>query len=163
MLFNNDKLGIKVRRRLSPYDIRKNLNNANRTQNNRRRSLSPGQRILNNSNNPINLSKVTKKTLPKLTTKKKEYLIPKNAYCLIDENGVLTTEHFITKEDLKATFLFFDSPKKLPVFVLDKEDFKNSLYHWAGFDDINFLEHPDFSKRFHLSGNKKTAIRKLFT
>ena len=64
---------------------------------------------------------------------------------------------------VKATFLFFDSPKKLPVFVLDKEDFKNSLYHWAGFDDINFLEHPDFSKRFHLSGNKKTAIRKLFT
>jgi len=70
---------------------------------------------------------------------------------------------FITKEDLKATFLFFDSPQKLPVFVLDKEDFKSSLYHWAGFDDINFLDHPTFSKRFHLSGNNEAAIRKLFT
>ena len=70
---------------------------------------------------------------------------------------------FITKEDLKATFLLFDSPKPMPVFVLDKEDFKNTLYHWAGFDDINFSQHPDFSKRFHLSGNDRKAIQKLFT
>ncbi|MDC1217244.1 SulP family inorganic anion transporter, partial [Flavobacteriaceae bacterium] len=69
---------------------------------------------------------------------------------------------FITKEDLKATFLLFKSPEKLPVFVLDKEDFKTTLYQWAGFDDINFKKHPDFSKRFHLSGNDKESIRKLF-
>ena len=70
---------------------------------------------------------------------------------------------FITKEDLKATFLLFNAPTKLPVFVLDKEDFKTTLYQWAGFDDINFKEYPDFSKRFHLSGNDSKAIRKLFT
>ena len=69
---------------------------------------------------------------------------------------------FITKEDLKATFLLFKSPEKLPVFVLDKEDFKTTLYQWAGFDDINFKKHPDFSKRFHLSGNDRESIRKLF-
>jgi hypothetical protein len=69
---------------------------------------------------------------------------------------------FITKEDLKATFLLFKSPTTLPVFVLDKEDFKSTLYQWAGFDDINFKKHPDFSKRFHLSGNDRTAIRALF-
>lgn len=69
---------------------------------------------------------------------------------------------FITKEDLKATFLLFKSPKNLPVFVLDKEDFKTTLYQWAGFDDINFKKHPDFSKRFHLSGNDRKAIIKFF-
>ena len=69
---------------------------------------------------------------------------------------------FITKEDLKGTFLLFKSPIPLPNFVLDKEDFKTALYHWAGFDDINFTKHPDFSKRFHLSGNNKKAIRTLF-
>jgi hypothetical protein len=70
---------------------------------------------------------------------------------------------FITKEDLKATFLFFKVNQPLPVFVLDKEDLKTTLYQWAGFDDINFTKYPDFSKRFHLSGNDSKAIRKLFT
>ena len=70
---------------------------------------------------------------------------------------------FITKEDLKATFLLFKSEKKLPVFVLDKEDLRTTLYHWAGFNDINFDQYPDFSRRFHLSGPESNAIRKLFT
>jgi carbonic anhydrase len=69
---------------------------------------------------------------------------------------------FITKEDLKGTFLLFKSPVALPVFVLDKEDFKTALYQWAGFNDINFKKHPDFSKRFHLSGNDHVEIKALF-
>ena len=70
---------------------------------------------------------------------------------------------FITKEDLKATFLLFKSPVQLPVFVLDKEDLRTTLYQLAGLDDINFDKYPDFSKRFHLSGNDRAAIRKVFT
>ena len=70
---------------------------------------------------------------------------------------------FITKEDLKATFLLFKTPIKLPIFVLDKEDLRTTLYNWAGFDDINFTKHSDFSKLFHLSGTDTRAIRKLFT
>ena len=70
---------------------------------------------------------------------------------------------FITKEDLKATFLLFKSPVQLPVFVLDKEDLRTTLYQLAGLDDINFDKYPDFSKRFHLSGNDRPAIRKVFT
>ena len=70
---------------------------------------------------------------------------------------------FITKEDLKATFLLFKTPFKLPIFVLDKEDLKTTLYSWAGFDDINFSKYPDFSNLFHLSGNDTKAIRKLFS
>ena len=70
---------------------------------------------------------------------------------------------FITKEDLKASFLLFDSPVDLPVFVLDKEDFKSNLYHWADFNDVNFSNHPDFSRRFHLSGDDQKALHKLFS
>lgn len=70
---------------------------------------------------------------------------------------------FITKEDLKATFLLFKSPVQLPVFVLDEEDLRTTLYQLAGLDDINFDKYPDFSKRFHLSGNDRAAIRKVFT
>lgn len=85
---------------------------------------------------------------------------PDHTYTLLDlsfSEGV-----FIAKEDLKATFLLFKSPKPLPIFVLDKEDFKTAMYHWAGFDDINFKDYPDFSRRFHLSGHNKKAIRKVF-
>ena len=32
-----------------------------------------------------------------------------------------------------------------------------------GFKDINFQDHPDFSKRFHLTGQDEHAIRGLFT
>ncbi|MDG1763220.1 MAG: SulP family inorganic anion transporter [Flavobacteriaceae bacterium] len=70
---------------------------------------------------------------------------------------------FITKEDLKATFLLFKPTINVPVFVLDKEDLKTTLYSWAGFDDINFSKFPDFSRLFHLSGSDIKAIRKLFT
>ena len=70
---------------------------------------------------------------------------------------------FITKEDLKASFLLFKSPINLPVFVLDKEDLRTTLYNLAGFDDVNFEKYPDFSKRFHLSGNDNKAIRKIFS
>ena len=64
--------------------------------------------------------------------------------------------------DLKK-IIVSDKDKSLPVFVLDKEDIRTALYHWAGFSDINFKKHPDFSKRFYLSGNDNSAIRNLFT
>ncbi len=70
---------------------------------------------------------------------------------------------FITKADVRATFLLFKSPTSLPVFVLDREDIITSIYNWAGFSDINFKDSPDFSRRFHLSGNDDNAIRKLFS
>ena len=113
------------------------------------------------NNNPRGLtqflffdSKVINYELNKLLNKK-------NGFSVFDLS--FSEGAFITKEDLKATFLLFKSPIKLPVFVLDKEDIRTTLYHWAGFSDINFKKHPDFSKRFYLSGNDNSAIRNLFT
>lgn len=99
-------------------------------------------------------SKVINYSVNKVQNKKSSFLVFDLAY----SEGA-----FITKEDLKATFLLFESPIKLPVFVLDKEDLRTTIYQWVGFNDINFDNNPDFSRRFYLSGNDKKAIRKVFT
>ena len=70
---------------------------------------------------------------------------------------------FIAKEDLKSTFLQIRAPYKMPVFVLDKENLMSSFYGLSGLQDIDFKEHPDFSKRFFLSGEDKKGIRSFFT
>ena len=70
---------------------------------------------------------------------------------------------FIAKEDLKSTFLQIRAPYKMPVFVLDKENLMSSFYGLSGLQDIDFKEHPDFSKRFFLSGEDKKSIRSFFT
>ena len=70
---------------------------------------------------------------------------------------------FIAREDLKSTFLQIRAPYKMPVFVLDKENLMSSFYGLSGLQDIDFKEHPDFSKRFFLSGEDKKSIRSFFT
>jgi MFS superfamily sulfate permease-like transporter len=70
---------------------------------------------------------------------------------------------FIAKEDLRSTFLQLNVTKKMPVFVLDKENFMSSLFQLSGLKDIDFKKHPDFSKRFYLSGEKEKSIRDFFT
>ena len=70
---------------------------------------------------------------------------------------------FITKEDLKATFLLIKSPIKLPVFVIVKENLRHSIYQLAGLNDIDFKKHPDFSNNFFVNGEDRKAIYSLFT
>ena len=70
---------------------------------------------------------------------------------------------FIAKEDLKSTFLQIKAPYQMPVFILDKENLMSSIYGLSGLQDIDFKKHPDFSKRFFLSGEDKKAIRSFFT
>jgi len=71
---------------------------------------------------------------------------------------------FITKEDIKATFLYIKTTRALPSFILDREDFYANLYAWLGDEkDIDFEEFPDFSRHFHLSGKNRSEIQRLFT
>ncbi len=70
---------------------------------------------------------------------------------------------FIAKEDLEATFLKIKAPKKLPVFVLDKENLISVFYSFSRSKDINFKQHPVFSSRFFLYGEDRRAIRALFS
>ncbi|MEC7172941.1 MAG: SulP family inorganic anion transporter [Bacteroidota bacterium] len=70
---------------------------------------------------------------------------------------------FIAKEDLRSTFLQIKVPEKIPVFALDKENFMTNILQLSGLKDIDFKNHPDFSKRFYLRGEDEKAIRTFFT
>jgi carbonic anhydrase len=70
---------------------------------------------------------------------------------------------FIAKEDLRSTFLQIKVHQKMPVFTLDKENFMTAILQLSGLQDIDFKKHPDFSKRFYLSGEDVKSIRSFFT
>ncbi len=70
---------------------------------------------------------------------------------------------FIAREVVKSTVLYIDVPGALPVFTLDKEGLLGMLYGLAGFRDLDLESHPDFNRRFHLSGEDPAAIERLFS
>lgn len=70
---------------------------------------------------------------------------------------------FIAKEDLRSTFLQIKVHQKMPVFTLDKENFMTAILQLSGLQDVDFKKHPDFSKRFYLSGEDVKSIRSFFT
>ena len=51
----------------------------------------------------------------------------------------------------------------MPVFTLDKENFMTAILQLSGLQDVDFKKHPDFSKRFYLSGEDVKSIRSFFT
>jgi hypothetical protein len=67
---------------------------------------------------------------------------------------------FIAKEDLKSSFLMIKLDEQVPQFILDKEHLLASLYEPLGYKDIDFIDAPDFSRRFFLSGKNRSEIRK---
>lgn len=70
---------------------------------------------------------------------------------------------FIAKEELRSTFLQIKFPNKMPVFALDKENFMTGILQLSGLQDIDFKNHPDFSKRYYLRGENIKEIRAFFT
>ncbi len=70
---------------------------------------------------------------------------------------------FIAKEVIKATVMYIPLSFNIPVFTLDKEGLLGLLYNLSGFDDIDIPNHPDFNKRFRLSGEDQPAISGLFS
>ncbi len=70
---------------------------------------------------------------------------------------------FITREELKSSFLIISLNDIIPQFVLDKEYLLTNLHEALGYKHINFKKYPDFSKRFFLSGNNRKEIKEWFT
>jgi hypothetical protein len=89
----------------------------------------------------------------KLQSKNKQYTI----YDLEFTEG-----EFIAREVVKTTIMFIDLKKELPVFTLDKEGLLERFYKLAGFNDIEIANHPDFNKRFYLSGENEQKIKESF-
>lgn len=70
---------------------------------------------------------------------------------------------FIAREVVKTTILYIKLKRSIPVFTLDKEGLLDFLYGMAGFRDIHLENHPDFNKRFFLSGENREEIQTLFS
>ncbi|MEO9570208.1 MAG: SulP family inorganic anion transporter [Polaribacter sp.] len=69
----------------------------------------------------------------------------------------------IAKQVIKATMLHIRQTKPIPKFTLDREGIFEYLLEFAGYKDIDINNHPDFSKRFYLSGKNEEKIREFFT
>ena len=81
-------------------------------------------------------------------------------YMLFDVE--FTEGAFIAKEVVKTTIMHINLDCEIPVFTLDKEGLLDFKYSLAGFKDITIDQHPDFNKRFFLSGENTNAIQSLF-
>jgi hypothetical protein len=55
-----------------------------------------------------------------------------------------------------------DRRLRLPVFDLKPESIWNKLGALFGYEDIDFEEHPEFSRKYFLSGVGEAAVRALF-
>ncbi|MBT8296972.1 MAG: SulP family inorganic anion transporter [Maribacter sp.] len=81
-------------------------------------------------------------------------------YMLFDVE--FTEGAFIAKEVVKTTVMHINLDCDIPVFTLDKEGLLGFKYSLAGFKDIIIDRHPDFNKRFFLSGENINEIQSLF-
>ncbi|RBW63190.1 SulP family inorganic anion transporter [Tenacibaculum sp. E3R01] len=114
------------------------------------------------------------KTTPKEVTEIPEFgyfktrQINKVSNILSNENCALFDVEFsegelIAKQIIKATMFYISIDEKVPEFTLDREGIFEYIYHFAGFKDIDIEDHPDFSRRFYLSGKNQFDIRSFFT
>jgi len=88
-------------------------------------------------------------------------LIDKKENCSVFDLE-FTEGAFVAKEVIKSTVMHLELPGKFPVFTLDKEGLLERIYKLAGFKDIALENHPDFNRRFFLSGEKTHEIQDLF-
>ncbi|EAR02843.1 SulP family inorganic anion transporter [Maribacter sp. HTCC2170] len=85
----------------------------------------------------------------------------KNRYELFDVE--FTEGAFIAREVVKTTVMHINLNCEIPVFTLDKEGLLDFKYGLAGFRDIEIKNHPDFNRRFYLSGENTDAIHTMFS
>jgi MFS superfamily sulfate permease-like transporter len=73
----------------------------------------------------------------------------------------------LSKEVYKTTVQLLHLPREIPSFVLEQEGIFDKLFDRVPFigttKDIDFVEHPIFSKSLKLTGEDEVAIRNLFT
>ncbi len=70
---------------------------------------------------------------------------------------------FIAREVVKTTILHIKLDNEIPVFTSDKDGLLDFIYSLAGFKEITIDNHPDFNKRFFLSGESSFALQSIFS
>jgi hypothetical protein len=74
-----------------------------------------------------------------------------------------TVGHGKNSHTYNQTVIYFETPKlQLPLFTLSPENFMHKFISALGYQDIDFANRPEFSKRFLLRGNDENAIRQTF-
>jgi len=68
---------------------------------------------------------------------------------------------FYGNQVLHATMLCIPLSNAAPLFVIDRESLLDKVAFLAGFKDIVFELHPDFSNRFKVKGDDEAAIKQF--
>ena len=69
---------------------------------------------------------------------------------------------FIAKDDIRASFVLIELDKNIPQFILDRENILGGINEQTSYQDLDFDNAPDFSRRFFLGGKDPKAIRSFF-
>lgn len=69
---------------------------------------------------------------------------------------------YAARQSFHSTMVKLALPQMIPQFVLDRENLLDRVAALAGYRDINFARHPDFSHRFKLKGEDEKAVHQFF-
>jgi len=70
---------------------------------------------------------------------------------------------FIALEKVHISLVTIDFEFLTPEFILHEENLLERVAAVSGFSDINFVKHPDFSKRFYLKGPQPQKVKRFFS
>jgi hypothetical protein len=74
-----------------------------------------------------------------------------------------TVGHGKHSHTYNQSVLYFESPKlQLPMFTLSPENFIHKFISALGYQDIDFGNRPEFSKKYLLRGQDEQSIRRAF-
>lgn len=74
-----------------------------------------------------------------------------------------TVGHGKNRDTLCQTVMvFYDDSLHLPAFNVRSEHFIDKINNLIGFEDVNFPQFPQFSKRYRLNTSNPDAVRSLF-
>lgn len=75
-----------------------------------------------------------------------------------------TVGHGKHSHTYSQSVLYFETPKlQLPMFTMSPENFMHKFISALGYQDIDFGNRPEFSKRYLLRGQDEQSIRGTFT
>ncbi|MGY6648267.1 SulP family inorganic anion transporter [Wenyingzhuangia sp. IMCC45574] len=76
---------------------------------------------------------------------------------------VFTEGAFIARQLIRTTVYHVRLKNTIPEFAIDKEGLLEFIKQYTEFADIEVPNHPDFNKRFYLSGTEEDKILEFFT
>jgi len=91
-------------------------------------------------------------------------IMQKKTGMLEEKISIFDYQYTVSTGNSAATFVqtaFFIQSKllSLPEMLLKPENFFHKIGAWLGMQDIDFVEHPEFSKRFLLQGEDEERVR----